>query len=170
MSDDYGAKLQKILDNITPNDEQSIYEAQGNILLEAAIAINATSICFNRYDAESNTTTVIRDIYTPKAKRMESYENNEGDTYDEREYPTAEKWLHDGATDPMILHADELPYGTEKQDFIEWDAYSVLYLPVRKGDTLYGYVEAWESRAKRFFREAEIDTVQQAIRMLERTL
>ena len=74
-------------------------------------------------------------------------------------YPTVMQAITSGH--PLILHRDDTAMSeVERQQFVEYDIQSMLFIPIMTRGRLLGDLELWESRYRREFTPAEIQLAQ----------
>jgi PAS domain S-box-containing protein len=120
---------------------------------QMARAAACTSAYVLKYDHSTNIATVIAEYITDEASQKERV-SDLGVSYHEDD-PRYIDILHKGHH--YIEHVDGPNLGEEdRQHFLDYDAKTVLYIPLQAKGIPIGYVELWESRE---IREFDADTI-----------
>jgi signal transduction histidine kinase len=130
------------------------------VIKVAGGAVNATSAYICDYDTEANAMTVMVEYFSPDATQKEA-ESDLGITYAiEEHFPTTGKWLQNPDSVHYIQVSDPDLDDIERAEYQQYDAKTVLHIPIFIDGALYGYLEIWESRYERQFTRAEIEMLQ----------
>jgi len=133
-------------------------------------AVDVTSAYISRHEPEAEAVTIVAEYISPQACARERV-SDLGITYpyvegDSRFMEVMEAGRHDISQldDPDLA-------ASERAHMQEYGGQTILYVPLRIGRRLVGYVELWESRRRREFTPEEIalcqDIAQQAAIALE---
>ena len=80
-------------------------------------------------------------------------------------------WLREATRLPRILYVDDmLPDDPERTKYEEYGASTILYLRLSFQQRVWGYVEIWDSRERRYFTRDDIDTAQFMRDCIEKTI
>ena len=126
-----------------------------------AQVLDATSAYMCDWNAETGHTTVLAEYISPQATEREGV-SDIGVTYTLRErngnFPG---WLADPVK-YLMCHVDEdSNIGTEKRNHMaQYDAKSLLAVPLTLEGKAFAYIEVWESRRRREFLAEEIELLQ----------
>lgn len=122
-------------------------------------AIDASSVYVGTNDFEAGTTTVLAEYFAPSASDKER-ESDLGVTYSiEDNFPMFIEWLKK-PTEYFTIQVDNPEHDAmERRHLDEYGAKSSLVIRFTAGDDFGGYIELWESRDKREFREDEIELI-----------
>ena len=117
--------------------------------------IDATSAYISTYDPETRVATVVAEYLSPQACDEERA-SDLGAAYDmPRDRPGIVELLETGRA--ITAHADdETVSEADRMLMRKYGAQSILFIALRAGGQLIGFVEMWESRRRREFTPEEI--------------
>jgi len=137
-----------------------INEVLSKIAEQMCIAVDATSSYICDYDPGQEASTVLAEFISDSACEKEK-ETDLGATYSE--YLEVEKEfldrLEQGLHDHSHIDEDEIADG-ERIHMEKYDVKSILYIPLMIKTRPIGFVEIWESRTIRTFKDDEITLCQ----------
>lgn len=128
------------------------------VLKEMGEQINISSAWLCQHDFERAVSTVQGQYVSDEASVLEGIWDLNTE-YAEFDFPNTVAWLKGETHPPRILHVDELDYADpERKEYIEAGNFTAMLLPVYVAGKIWGYIELWDSRDKRYFTDAEIAT------------
>lgn len=118
-------------------------------------AIAATSVYISDWSTQTGQSTVLTEYYTPAASAAERV-SDLGQTYNLYNlYPNELHWLLNNQPNVTSLADLNLSERT-RQHMLQYNAKSILSIPLWVNHEPVGYIELWESRYQRQFTENEI--------------
>jgi PAS domain S-box-containing protein len=117
--------------------------------------IDATSVYVCEWDQQANTAKVVVDYYGPAACEQERV-SDMGEVYELTEdFGSEYAWVREGESTVQHVDDPELPE-QRRRHLLHYGGQSVLAVGLIAKSTVYGYIEAWESRQRREFGPDEI--------------
>lgn len=149
-------------------DKRDAIRGQILDLIVQAIQVTSAYICF--HDFADKVSIVRNEAYSPDANDLER-ESDLGELYPEEEFGKFNIWLREGTRLPRILYVDDLlPDDPERAEYEEYGASAIMYLCLFYHQRVWGYVEIWDSRDRRYFTRENIDTAQYITECIEKTI
>ncbi|MGB1286749.1 MAG: GAF domain-containing protein [Aggregatilineales bacterium] len=140
------------------------------ILRYTTSLLNASSIYLCQHDFEQKQ-SIVRAAYLQNTTNPTEYMDVEGEIYEEDGRTDWINWLYHQHHTVRILHVEDMTEDDpEYQDYIEFDAISVMFAGVYHQNDLWGYVEVWNSRQHHDYTPEEQNALQHACLYIGRTL
>ncbi len=150
--------LRQVLEIVSSSLELS--EVLNHLAEQMAQIVDATSAYIVRWDANAVTATVIAECIRPQANPAEQL-SDLGESF-----PESRDFIEKMQTGESIVeHVDDPDLSESDRSYMQkYAVKSILYIPLLVRGELLGYVEVWESRARREFSADEIAICQQIAR------
>lgn len=134
-------------------------------------ACHASSTWLLKHDFNKRIATVVAEYASTRANRGETTGEIIGEQFPEGIHSAVWPWLRSKNPQVLQFHTADIPnQQLEYFEYLEDDVKSVMCLAVYMGDTVWGFVEVWDTRQKHDFTTVEIEAATAIVRRLEAAL
>ena len=121
--------------------------------------IDTTSVYICSYDVDEMTATVLAEYFSPEATAQEQISDLGATYYLPDDLPGTAVFLEAGQ--PKVITVEELDFARSKHAYRrEYQAQTILLIPLQVGGQTMAYAELWESRRRRSFTADEMSLCQ----------
>lgn len=135
------------------------YNIHGLMLQIAVEATQLTSAYLAKWDAENRSSQVVAEFIS-KQSNVKERQSDLGETYPEPDDTTLPVWMAGENPQARKVFVYDLSEKLNYEEYLKYGAGTILYVAVKAGGRVWGYLELWESRYNRDFRTDEINLYQ----------
>ncbi len=168
----YAESIERLAESVMKSQSSSLRDmCRTHILRFLVRGLNVSSAYVCQHDFAKKQTIVIDSFIDTSNANTTEWNSDIGEIYPEEDMGDTATWLYQTDTDMRFVQVDDMDDGDpEKEEFEADNIKSVALIHLYVNNSVWGYIEIWESVKKRIFTDDEKEFIRFASRHLSQVV